>query len=53
MVKFTTFQKLSKLSKMDDALEVRGNKLFCKKCRHLIASDQRSHVSQVKFIMLL
>ena len=39
MVKFTTFQKLSKLSKMDDALEVRGNKLFCKKCGHLIASD--------------
>ena len=23
---------------MDDALEVSGNKLFCKKCGHLIAS---------------
>ena len=39
MVKFTNFQKLSKLSKMDDALEIRGIKLFCKKCGHLIASD--------------
>ena len=47
MVKLTFIQKLQRYSKLDKCLEVRGNKLFCKKCCYPISADQRGHVVQV------
>ena len=53
MVKFSKNHKFRIYASLDECLEIKDNKFYCKKCAHFIACDQRSYVKQVDIFKLI